>query len=77
MCRNHHDLLETAVIESLPLRQFASNAIQQRELQSIGLQHYMTPLTPELGILGVTWVSFKAVSSFCIAAFASSLAVLM
>jgi hypothetical protein len=22
MCRNHHDLLEMAVIESLPLRQF-------------------------------------------------------
>ena len=22
MCRNHHDLLEMAIIESLPLRQF-------------------------------------------------------
>jgi len=26
MCRNHHDLLETAVIESLSLRQYLSQA---------------------------------------------------
>ena len=25
MCKNHHDLLEMAVIESLPLRQFPSS----------------------------------------------------
>ena len=39
--------------------------------------HYMTAFVPELCCRGVTKVSFKAVSSFCIAAFASSLAVLM
>ena len=63
--------------ESLPLRQISSKFFQQRELHSIGRSHYMTPFVPELGCLGVTKVSFKADSSFCIAAFASSLAVLM
>ena len=51
MFRFHRDLQEMTVIESLPLRQIPSNAIQQKELQCIGLQHYMTPLVPEVGIL--------------------------
>jgi len=56
---------------------FVINPFGFGSCRASGSVHHMTAFVPELGCLGVTWVSFKAVSSFCMAAFASSLAVLM
>ena len=55
--------------ESLPLRQIPDKSFQFRTLREVLAIHYITALGMTMDCFGVTLVSVKAASNFCIAAF--------